>query len=340
MAWPLTGSPLAKYNRLLSDLRQYGTFYFIGSPDDITFLWEIIRSASDGVLSPALDDVANRPIFWMLTLATFLGDQIVAPSTPCPECPPVVPSPPCPPTAQVGLEWGPDNTVLQDFFANVGGFGSPVTTSLTFHSLESVTGTFDVSAPANLVSVFVPKLVSVGTELDIGGPTVQTIDFPELLTVSGSIFTAPSPATSISFPKLVSVGGDCDIVDNLDGLSEADFPELISVGVLYGTSCANLTRVGYPKLTTVGGTAVHNGNPLLTDVSFPVWLPTNTKNLRFEDNALTDVSVNHILARCVANAGYVSGTVDTSGGTSSAPTGQGVADKATLIGRGVTVTTN
>ena len=58
--------------------------------------------------------------------------------------------------------------------------------------------------------------------------------------------------------------------------------------------------------------------------------------------ALSGATVNAILARLVSmptygNAGQ---DVDLSGGTSAAPSGQGLVDKATLIGRGAFVTTN
>lgn len=62
---------------------------------------------------------------------------------------------------------------------------------------------------------------------------------------------------------------------------------------------------------------------------------------------LTAASVNAILALLVSLDGTngttlwgAGKTLDVSGGTSSAPTGQGITDKATLIGRGATVTTN
>ena len=42
----------------------------------------------------------------------------------------------------------------------------------------------------------------------------------------------------------------------------------------------------------------------------------------------------------VANAGYVSGTIDLSGGTNATPSAGGLADAATLTGRGVTVVHN
>jgi len=59
----------------------------------------------------------------------------------------------------------------------------------------------------------------------------------------------------------------------------------------------------------------------------------------FTNNALSADTVNVILARAVANTGFV-GTIQLDGGTNAAPTGQGITDKATLLTRGVTLTTN
>lgn len=72
----------------------------------------------------------------------------------------------------------------------------------------------------------------------------------------------------------------------------------------------------------------------------PLWVPTNATTIDLSGNALDQTSVDQVLARCVANAGYVAGTVDLSGGTSATPSATGLADKATLIGRGVVVNTN
>lgn len=83
-----------------------------------------------------------------------------------------------------------------------------------------------------------------------------------------------------------------------------------------------------------------SANSSMTNFSAPLWLPTNPANINFTNCALNAASVNHILARCVANAALVTGTVNLGGGTSAAPTGQGVTDKNTLISRGVTVFTN
>lgn len=57
----------------------------------------------------------------------------------------------------------------------------------------------------------------------------------------------------------------------------------------------------------------------------------------FSGAAITNT--NQILAEAVAS-GVSGGTLDLSGGTNAAPTGQGLIDKATLILAGWTVTTN
>ena len=72
----------------------------------------------------------------------------------------------------------------------------------------------------------------------------------------------------------------------------------------------------------------------------PALVPINGVSFNVQNCALTAASVNALLARFVANAAYVSGSIDLSGGTSAAPTGQGITDSATLTGRGVTVSTN
>lgn len=60
--------------------------------------------------------------------------------------------------------------------------------------------------------------------------------------------------------------------------------------------------------------------------------------VNFYATALTEEIVNAILANLVAN--NFTGSCQLDGGTSAAPTGQGITDKATLIGNGATVTTN
>jgi hypothetical protein len=81
-------------------------------------------------------------------------------------------------------------------------------------------------------------------------------------------------------------------------------------------------------------------NASLVSFNAPNLVPFPGQYLNLGSNALNAASVNQVLARCVANSAYTSGVVDVSGGTSSPPTGQGITDAATLVTRGVTVTTN
>jgi hypothetical protein len=70
-------------------------------------------------------------------------------------------------------------------------------------------------------------------------------------------------------------------------------------------------------------------------------VPASLGNFQAQNNQLTSTAVNAILAAFVA-ANKTTGTkILNLGGTGNgAPTGQGITDKATLISRGWTVTTN
>lgn len=100
-----------------------------------------------------------------------------------------------------------------------------------------------------------------------------------------------------------------------------------------------LVSLSAPLLVTCGEIACA-GATSLADVSLPSWLPTNGSSINFNSCALTEASVDHILARCVANPAYVSGTVDLAAGTNAPPGVQGQADVLILQGRGCTVNTN
>ena len=70
-------------------------------------------------------------------------------------------------------------------------------------------------------------------------------------------------------------------------------------------------------------------------------VPASLGNFQAQNNQLPAAAVNAILAAFVA-AGRSTGTrvLDLGGTGNAAPTGQGIIDKATLEGRGWTVTTN
>lgn len=182
--------------------------------------------------------------------------------------------------------------------------------------------------------------------------TLQTASFPNLIACNGTVYSAFSfsgstALISISAPLLQSVHDDF-IQTGCAALTTISLPSLQTVGTIGNSSgfntdqCAALTSLILPSLVTANTATMQcNLCPLLTTVDLSMFVPTNGQQIAFDGCALSVASVNHILARCIANAGYVSGIVDLQDQTPPAPpSGQGIADKATLIGRGVTVNTD
>jgi len=168
---------------------------------------------------------------------------------------------------------------------------------------------------------------------------LNTVNFSVLTDVTDqiSISNAPLLAT-VAFPALETV--PIFTLDTLPALATLTLSALITVsGTFTITACAILTTVNLSTMVTAGGLSIHD-NPALTTLSLLAWVPPNGSINNFEANALNASTVNLILEQGVANAGFVSGTINLFGGTNAAPSGQGVADVITLQGRGVTVTHN
>lgn len=153
---------------------------------------------------------------------------------------------------------------------------------------------------------------------------------------------------SFSAPNLATItDGDPDlgygiIIVGCNVLTSVLFPSLVTLeNPFLMNTCPLISSLSFPLLTSIPNSAEWESFTIsnaaaLTDFSFPNFIPENDSEFLIGGAPLTAVSVNHILARHVANAGYVTGSITVSG---AAPTGQGIADKATLIGRGVSVTT-
>lgn len=176
------------------------------------------------------------------------------------------------------------------------------------------------------------------------GVTHFSFDFQ---TYAGINIAFSTSLIELSFPNLVSIDPTdlesyTNSISNCALLETINFPLLqYSSGEFQISTNAKLVNLDLSSLVTVKyGDFTINVNPLLTSINIPNFVPENGQQISFINNALDDTSVNLLLARCVANAAYVSGSISLIGGTNSAPTGQGLTDKATLIGRGVTVQTN
>jgi hypothetical protein len=190
--------------------------------------------------------------------------------------------------------------------------------------------------------VFNVATSSVGFDIETY-TDLETISFPNLTTLGQDAYITIAyltSLTSVSFPVLTDGGSSINVQDNPD-LTTFSAPVLVEVdnGFSIG-NCASLGSLSLPSIVTVPNGITVATNAALSSVSLPSWLPTNGSVNVFTGNALNQASVDHILARGVANAAFVSGSVALTGGTNSTPSAAGLADKATLVGRGVTVTNN
>lgn len=164
---------------------------------------------------------------------------------------------------------------------------------------------------------------------------LETVSFPNLVTVGESVSVLGCPlVTTINFDSLQKCGFFCD--DFGSGYFELSFSLNNAL-----TSLSLPAFIGFddPSQVSYAQVAIED-NPVLTTVSMPAFLPNNGISVLFRRNALNQASVDHILARCVANAAFVSGEVRLTGGTNATPSASGLADVLTLQGRGVLVTHN
>ena len=202
--------------------------------------------------------------------------------------------------------------------------------------------------------------ISVNSLEPATGITELSFGASGAITSSTSIAYNPG-VTRIVFPNVISFGpgplGSGLSAQRMPDLTEIYCPLLQSTALFRVRDNPSITSVALPSLTGgyhypyLGGSTsvslfIIRDNSALTSIDLGAFLPDNSggtgfraHNGFFQNNALSAASVNHILARFVANANW-NGTLNLSGGTNSAPTGQGIIDKATLIARGATVTTN
>jgi hypothetical protein len=172
-----------------------------------------------------------------------------------------------------------------------------------------------ISFASALQTVSFPNLVSIGESLVISYCALLTsVNFNSLATLDGWVSDPTPGSTFLQF-----------LISNNDLLTSLSFPSLVG--------WSDISMSAYTEFAI-------SDNPLLTSLSIPAFVPNNTIIVDCRNNALDQTSVDLVLARCVANPAYVSGWVRLNGGTNSAPSVAGLADVATLVGRGVTVAHN
>ncbi|MDD5065382.1 MAG: hypothetical protein PHQ35_11565 [Phycisphaerae bacterium] len=233
--------------------------------------------------------------------------------------------------------------------------------SLTFNAAASVTMAVTPSKILGLISGSVG-----GSAYDtktwtttIGEIFTVTCPFPNLITdigwfsrgLSGSITqwnkmtglkTVDIRSNSLTgvYPQI----GDCRALTSFqcgnNAFTAGVIPSLRKLTALVTfTSTSNNRNGAIPDLSSntalTNFSADSNSFTSYAGASLPVSLTT----LRLVSSALPSATINSLLAMLVAN-GASGGTFTCNGGTNGAPTGQGITDKATLITRSWTVTTN
>lgn len=207
-----------------------------------------------------------------------------------------------------------------------------------------------ISSNPSIASIAFPALTNSFNIQILNNAILETVSMPALKSFTGdsgyTLFIKSNPVlASIDLNALVSSTTAIALSSN-NLLTSIHLDALAFINLGFGLSYNPvLTSLSLPSLVTLGALSAFfglqaNNCPALADVNFPKYLPTRGRKQNFKDCALTEASVDHILARCVASANYTSGTVDLSVGTSSAPGTQGQLDKVALQARGVTVITN
>jgi hypothetical protein len=225
------------------------------------------------------------------------------------------------PGQDFGITWEPpevDLPALAGKFAYNNGSNLAGITDITFSETTNREG-YDLESAPDLLTLSWPNLIDI---TDAGYLDIEQCTLLTLITF-GSLTAVPS----------VSIRNN-PALTTLTGLAGVNFTGPGSI-----SSNTAITLIDLSNCTFTGSFGCAGNTSLfiigISGATFP-----NGTDYDFSGNALTQATVDAILAAMVANAGYASGNVDLSGGTSSAPSVTGLADKATLIGRGVSVTTN
>lgn len=206
----------------------------------------------------------------------------------------------------------------------------PLLATLSAPSLTTVTAIFEPLTLNALTTFNFPLLATVGNNFTPSGlPLLTSMPLPSLAYVGG-LFNPSAMASlvSLSCPALQKVGSSVS-ASNMASLTTASFPAMVS----YGSTISLNSGLGALANVTLGT------NGVLQSIAGPT--------INISGQALTSASVNAILSLLVSLNGsggttlWGSGqTLTINGGTNAAPSGQGITDKATLIARGATVTTN
>lgn len=250
--------------------------------------------------------------------------------------------------------------------------------SIDLPVLSYVAEGFGISACPQLLELNTPALAYTGGfGLGSGVGMLPAASFPNLVKVAGGFSLSATAITNFSVPLLEETGtlqvSSCNALTSLafpslrrvtstqifffntaDALLTLDMPvfEDASTAPTFRIQARNLVTLNMPALVQTHPTSsilLIPADGTLQNLVFGTVGVTKriSSTLTISNQALTEASVNRMLSILVSldgtngttlwGAGH---TVNLSGGTSAAPTGQGIVDAGILTGRGATVTTN
>ncbi|MFB1501512.1 hypothetical protein [Thiocapsa sp. N5-Cardenillas] len=218
---------------------------------------------------------------------------------------------------------------------------------------------------ASLVTLSLPDLVITGSPIALVAVSMTTLNLPSLVLNTGVFSQTLALLTSLNLTSLTTVTGAMQPVFAV--LTTFSVPALVTVTGIFGPTLASATTITLTSLATLRSTMALSAASVTT-LSLPAIISVATTftitaanlvtfslgstlksvggNFTMTGMKLNQASVDGILVSLAALDGtggttaYSSKTVNLSGGTSSAPSATGLAAKATLEGRGCTVTVN
>jgi hypothetical protein len=226
--------------------------------------------------------------------------------------------------------------------------------NFSFPVLTFIKSNFSLEGNSALTGFSLPVLNTTGN-LFVGGNNVLSNFILPIISISSNFGSSGSinvgsgnlALNTISLPNLVALGS-INISSGNNVLTTLNFPALTSLIGLTSFSTPQLTTINMPLVTVIGTSTASNNtnsifiqNSLLTNFSLPS-LTTLYGSIGLIQNKLSSSNVNGLLAKLVAITPNLTGRFFSFQGQSplAPPTGQGIADKATLIANGNSVNTD
>jgi hypothetical protein len=220
--------------------------------------------------------------------------------------------------------------------------GNPNLTSVSFAQLLEHNGNADIAFRNNnaLTSISFPSLRKADVIITMDqNHSLASINLPALTTVKTlMIWNTGNSLTSISLPALTTVTNGL-LIKKDTGLINFSVPLLTAGAEIEILNNNALLSLDFPSLTTSDGLILKE-NLNLVSITFDN-LISNGLIFDLNGNKLPSTQINALLSRFVAINPPLSGKIfDLRQSVAAPPTGQGLIDKATLIARPNTVSTD